>query len=81
MIIAANHKTQRNKLIVENDWDREKNFVIIGDDVWIGAGSKIIKGARIDSGVVIGAMSLVNSYIPEWSVAFGIPARVVKSRT
>lgn len=38
------------------------------------AGCKIVKGAKINDGAVIGAMSLVNSEIAEFGIAVGIPA-------
>jgi acetyltransferase-like isoleucine patch superfamily enzyme len=48
----------------------------IGNDVWIAAGCKILKGAKINDGAVIGANSLVNSEIPVNAIAFGCPAKV-----
>ncbi len=54
--------------------------VTIGDDVWIGAGTIVRDGARIGEGCVIGAGSLVIGEIPPYSVAFGAPARVFRSR-
>lgn len=54
--------------------------ITIGDDCWIGANVTILDGSHIGKGCVIGACSLVNGHIPEYSVAAGVPARVVKSR-
>lgn len=54
--------------------------VEIGDDVWIGAGAKILMGAKIGRGAVIGANSVVRGDIPEYAIAVGSPARVVKYR-
>ncbi|PDT01023.1 transferase [Rhizobium chutanense] len=54
--------------------------VEIGDDVWIGAGSKILMNVKIGKGAVIGANSVVLSDIPEYAIAVGAPARVVKYR-
>lgn len=54
--------------------------VIIGDDVWIGAGAKILMNVRIGTGAVIGANAVVVSNIPDYAIAVGIPARVVKYR-
>jgi galactoside O-acetyltransferase len=52
----------------------------IGDDVWIGANAVILPNVRIGRGTVIGAGSVVNADVPDYSVAVGVPARVVKSR-
>jgi virginiamycin A acetyltransferase len=48
--------------------------IVIGDDVWIGAGSVLLDGARIGDGCVIGALSLVRGVVPPFSVAYGRPA-------
>jgi acetyltransferase-like isoleucine patch superfamily enzyme len=52
----------------------------IGNDVWIGNSVKILDGVHIEDGCVIGAGSVVNTNIPPYSVAVGIPARVIKNR-
>lgn len=52
----------------------------IGDDVWIGANAVILPNVRIGKGTVIGAGSVVNGDLPEYAVAVGVPARVIKTR-
>lgn len=52
--------------------------VKIGNNVWIGAYSKILKGSIIEANSVIGMCSLVCSYIPENCIAVGSPAKVIK---
>ncbi len=52
--------------------------VRIGDGSWIGNGAVILPGADIGRHVVIGANSVVSGRIPDYSVAVGAPARVVK---
>lgn len=53
--------------------------VAIGDDVWIGAGTHILKGVTIGDRSIIGAGSIVTRSIPADVVAAGNPARVIKS--
>lgn len=52
--------------------------VVIGDGSWIGHGSVVLPGARIGRHVAIGANSVVTGDIPDFSVAVGSPARVVR---
>lgn len=52
--------------------------ISIGDDVWIGANVTILKGVSIGKGSVIGAGSVVSRSIPEYSIAAGNPAKVIR---
>lgn len=54
--------------------------IIIGDDVWIGYGAQIMSGVTIGSHSIIGAGAVVTHDIPQYSVAVGVPARVIKDR-
>lgn len=53
--------------------------VVIGDDVWLGGNCSIQAGVTIGKGCTIGAGSVVTRDVPDWSVAVGNPARVVKT--
>ena len=52
----------------------------IGNDVWIGRNVIKLNGASIGNGAVIGAGSVVTKDIPDYAVAVGNPARVIKYR-
>jgi len=52
--------------------------ISIANDVWIGANSVITAGVTIGKHVVIGAGSVVTKSIPDYSVAVGNPAKIVK---
>lgn len=52
----------------------------LGDDVFIGAGAKIIGPVHIADGVRIGANAVVLTDIPPHATAVGIPAKVVRYR-
>lgn len=52
--------------------------ITVGDNVWIGANSVVTAGISIGKHSVIGAGSVVSRDIPEYSVAVGNPARVIK---
>jgi len=80
MMFAYNHAfddlTIPSKLQDYYDGD-----IIIEDDVWIGAGSIILAGVHIGKGVVIAAGSVVNKDVPDYAIAGGAPAKVLKMRT
>ena len=48
--------------------------------MWIGNGVSITKGIKIGKGSVIGANSVVTKDIPEYSIAVGVPAKVIRKR-
>jgi acetyltransferase-like isoleucine patch superfamily enzyme len=53
--------------------------VSIGDGSWLGHGTVVLPGAVVGRHVVIGANSVVTGHIPDYSVAAGVPARVIKT--
>lgn len=52
--------------------------ITIGDNVWIGSRTSILKGVTIGDGAVIGTRSVVTKDVPAHSLAVGNPARVIK---
>ncbi len=54
--------------------------ITIGNDVWIGCGSRVLKGVTVGDGAVIGAGSVVTRDVPPYTVVAGVPARVIKRR-
>ena len=52
--------------------------VKIGDGSWLGYGSVVLPGVTIGRHVVVGANSVVTHDLPDYSVAVGVPARVIK---
>lgn len=54
--------------------------ISIGEDTWLAKGVIVTGNVRIGRGCVIGANSVVTRDIPDFSVAVGAPARVVKRR-
>lgn len=52
--------------------------VVIGDGSWLGHGTIVLPGARIGRHVVVAAGSVVTGDLPDYSVAAGVPARVLR---
>jgi acetyltransferase-like isoleucine patch superfamily enzyme len=66
--------------VLNKDWSRVKSKpIIIGDKVWIGFDSVILKGVTIGEGAIIGARAVVSRNVDPWTVVAGNPARVVRS--
>ena len=55
-----------------------KGAIVIGDNVWIGEKAAILAGVTIGEGAIIGANAVVTKNIPPYSIAAGIPARIIK---
>jgi acetyltransferase-like isoleucine patch superfamily enzyme len=53
----------------------------IGRDCWIGANAVVLGGVTVGDGCVVGAGSVVSKNLPAYSVAVGVPAKVVRMRT
>ena len=56
-----------------------KGSIIIEKNVWIGDKATILGGVHIGEGAVIGANSVVTKNIPSYSIAVGVPARIIKT--
>lgn len=61
-------------------YNRFKDSIKIGNDVWIAAGAIITRGVTIGDGAVIGANSVVTKDVPPYAIVVGAPARLVKYR-
>lgn len=79
VIIPANHSYDNPTTPIMLQPETREG-IVIGDDVWIGAGVRIMDGVTIGSGCVIAAGAVVTNSIPENSVAAGVPARIIKNR-
>lgn len=54
--------------------------ITIEDDVWLGSGVVVVDGVTIGKGSIVGAGAVVTKSLPPYSVAVGVPAKVVKDR-
>ena len=77
--------------IVHNSADSEFSFqpkraptvfkpTKIGNDVYIGHDAFIMPGLKIGDGAIIGARSVVTKDIPNYSIAAGVPAKIIRKR-
>lgn len=75
--------TAQHPLVAEerNSFIERALPVAVEDSCWIGANVSVMAGVTIGEGSVIGAGSLVTKDIPPRSLAYGVPARVVRPIT
>jgi acetyltransferase-like isoleucine patch superfamily enzyme len=77
VVSGLNHNFQDPDIPIDRQ-GISTSLVTIGDDIWIGANTTIIAGVSIGKHSVIGAGSVVTKDIPDYCVAVGNPARVIK---
>ncbi|WP_314902225.1 DapH/DapD/GlmU-related protein [Actinomyces naeslundii] len=69
-IIASNHNYRNPSIPIMFQGDRAKG-IVIGDNVWIGAGAVILDGVSIGNKVVIGAGTIITKDVPDNTVTYG----------
>lgn len=78
-LITTKHNFERKDILIKEQGN-SSGPISIGDDVWLGAAVMIMPNVTVGTGVVIGAGSIVTKDIPEYAIAVGNPARVVRMR-
>jgi acetyltransferase-like isoleucine patch superfamily enzyme len=73
VIVSANHEFRSKAHLHESGVIARG--IAIGDDVWLGAGTRILDGVTIGSRSVVGAGAVVTRPVPSGCVAIGVPAR------
>ena len=71
-ILTNNHDPYKREILTCNP-------VLIKQGAWIGAGASIMPGITIGKYAIVGAASVVTHDVPDYGVAVGNPARVVKT--
>ena len=79
VIVAFNHESTQIDVPMIDQGNIE-NPIFIENNCWIAANCTIAMGVRIGEGSIIGANSFVNKDIPPFSIAGGLPAKVIKYR-
>ena len=52
----------------------------VGKNCWLGAGARILDGVTVGADSIVGANAVVSKDVPEYSIAAGIPAKVLRDR-
>lgn len=78
-LVAVNHVYDKTDLPIREQGVTAQG-IVIEDDVWLGGGVTVVDGVTVGRGSVIGAGAVVTTDIPPYSIAVGVPARVIKDR-
>ena len=80
VIYTSSHSHTRTDIPMQKQGFEESENVVIGNDVWIGRRVSIMPGVKIGNGCIIGTGAVVTKSIPDYTVAVGVPAKVVRKR-
>ncbi|PWJ38516.1 acyltransferase [Sediminitomix flava] len=77
VVSGLNHNYQQINIPIK-DQGVSTEEIIIDDGAWIGANATITAGVRIGKNSIIGAGSVVTKSVPDYHIAVGNPAKLVK---
>ncbi len=78
--IYANNHGLADPTLKIREQDSTYKGIVIEDDCWLGSGVRVLDGVTIGQGSVIGAGAVVTKDIAPYSVAVGVPAKVISRR-
>jgi acetyltransferase-like isoleucine patch superfamily enzyme len=79
MIVSFDHNFKDRNVPITKQGITKKP-IVIEDDVWIGAGAKILGGAVLSRGCVIGANAVIKGKTEPYGIYVGNPARLIRYR-
>lgn len=78
---GGNYKLDRTDIPINRQPDFEgKGGVVTGDDVWLAAHVVLLDGSKVGKGSVVAAGAVVSGEIPDYSIAGGVPAKILRER-
>ena len=80
MVAGGNHVVDDPEQPVIRQGTVSKGGITVDDGSWIGARVTVLDGVHIGAGVVLGAHALATRDIPPRTIAYGIPAKIVRHR-
>ncbi|PHN33724.1 hypothetical protein AO242_23660 [Pseudomonas sp. ICMP 561] len=79
VIIPANHIYADSTVPIAKQ-GLVRQGISLGNDIWIGAGCRILDGVCIEDGAIIAAGAVVNKSVERGSIVGGVPAKLIKYR-
>jgi serine O-acetyltransferase len=80
-VIIGKNATIYNGVTIGLKHDTDLQGPILGDNVYIGTGAKILGAIKIGNNVSVGANAVVLTDVPDNSLAVGIPARIISQKS
>jgi acetyltransferase-like isoleucine patch superfamily enzyme len=77
MVFASNHQFEPNTPYRLQPWTEAP--VVVGREVWVGAGCVLLPGVSIGDGAVVAAGTIVHRDVPAGCLVAGVPARVIRT--
>ena len=77
-LIGGDHVADLDEDIVHSG--STSHGITVGENAWFGAGAKVLDGVKIGAHSIIGTGAVVTEDIPEYSIAVGVPAKVIRDR-
>lgn len=79
-LMGGGHNYDNLNIPMKEQGDNCKGGICIEDDVWIGTNAIVLDGVTIHRGAIIAAGATVTKDVPEYAIAAGNPAKVIKFR-
>lgn len=80
-MLESTHLFNRTDItMIEQGFKKERDKVIIGNDIWIGRDVMIIGSREIKSGSIVAARCVLTKSFPEYSIIGGNPSKLIRSR-
>lgn len=79
-VVGAGHETSRLDIPILDQPNTTRGGSEVGDGCWFGARVTVMDGVKVGAHSIVGAHAVVTKDLPEFCVAVGIPAQVVRMR-